>query len=135
MPQIFRAHDEVSDVTLLSVAPLSCGDDIVAEEGDNFLTVEEILPRNPMSRNDFHKEHAPSPVPVISETGPSQINELQSTYCIPPHVEIVSDKGDIVEVHGPGYCAFYVYHFVIGHTLPLLLLAEEFYRFYKVCPA
>lgn len=109
--QTLRIYDEVSDATTLSVTLPSSGEDFIAVEDESFPTTEEIVPRNPLFRNDFPKEPAPAPTltQVISETGPSYIAELRSTYHIPPHIEIVPVEGDIVEVHQLEYCAFYVY--------------------------
>lgn len=108
------------------------GEDMTVEEGDNFPTVEELLPRHPMSRRDFLKDPPPTPAPVLSETEQVHIDALRAKYNIPAHIEMVPVGRDFVEVHRPVYCAFYEYPFVIGHSFPLLPLAEEFCRFYQV---
>lgn len=117
------------------MAPPSGSEDTTVAEGDILPTVEEILPRNPMCRNDFLEEPVPSPAPVVSETEQAHIDDLRSMYNIPSHIELVPVGRDFVDVHRLKYYAFYMCPFVIDHSLPLLLLAEEFCLFYEVCPA
>ncbi|XP_019258289.1 PREDICTED: uncharacterized protein LOC109236549 [Nicotiana attenuata] len=107
----------------------------MAEEGGSFPTVEELLPRHPTSRSDFLKDPAPIPTPVFSDTDQAHIDALHTKHSIPAHIDMVPAGTVFVEVHRPGYCAFYEYPFVIGYSFPIPQLAEEFCRFYQVCPA
>nr|XP_009801259.1 PREDICTED: uncharacterized protein LOC104247026 [Nicotiana sylvestris] len=47
----------------------SGGEDMTVEEGDSFPTVDELLPRHPMSLSDFLKESAPTPALKLEEAG------------------------------------------------------------------
>lgn len=115
-----------SDATPLSMEPLSGGEDMAVEEGDSFPTVEKILPKNLLSRNDIQKEPASSPIHVVSETLQAHKNDLRSMYNISLRVEMVPTGRDLVEGHRPEYCDFYMCPFMIGHTLPLLPLPRNF---------
>lgn len=60
--------------------------------------------------------------------------DFKDKYVLPNQVELVPANND--EVYDrPGYCALYAYPFTIGYSFPLPPLVEEFYRFYRVCPA
>nr|XP_009761288.1 PREDICTED: uncharacterized protein LOC104213478 isoform X1 [Nicotiana sylvestris] len=133
MPRTHRSHEGVSEADLLSVAFPSGGEDIVVEKGGSFPTVEELLPRHPTSLSDFLKDPPATPTPVFSETDQAHIDALRTKYSIPANVDMILAGRDFVEVHRPGYCAFYEYPFVIGYSFPLPPLAEEFCRFYQVC--
>lgn len=134
MPRSHHAGEEVPEATPSSTLPLSGSGEVVAEEGNNPLTVEKLLPRHPLSRNNFLKDPPPTPNTVFFETKQVHLDALRIKYGIPAHVEMIPAGEDYVDVHKPGYCAFYEYPFVIGYTLPLFPLAEEFSRFYQVCP-
>jgi len=41
----------------------------------------------------------------------------------------------VVQLHHPGYCAFYAYSFYVGCSFSLLPLAEEFCRYYGIYTA
>lgn len=84
MSETLQIHDEVFDATPLPVALPPVGEEFVAEEDDNFPTAKEIVPKNPLVRHDFSKEHASAPTQVPSEIGPPHIANLRSKDRIPP---------------------------------------------------
>lgn len=129
----------VSDIVfyatpLLVAMPSGSGEPKVAED-ENFPTLEEIISRNSSVINDYQKEPTPAPEQVLSVMGSKQISDMRSKFHIPDYVDIVSVGNDSIQIHQPVYYAFYQYPFLVVYSLPLLSLAEEFFRFYSVCPA
>lgn len=108
-------------------------DDIaVVADDDNFPTLDEIIPLNDKARSDFSKSATEEPESVLSKLDEAGLAELRAEYDIPAPIDLVSAGNDMVQVHRPGYCAFYAYQFRVGYSLPLPLppLAEEFCRYY-----
>lgn len=125
-----------SEPTSLSVRMPPHEDDIAAvAEDDNFPTIDKIIPRNDKVRLYFSKSATEEPDPVLSELDEAGLAELRATYNILDHIDLVPAGNDVIQVHRPGYCAFYAYPFRVGYSLPLPPLAEEFCRYYQVCPA
>lgn len=64
---------------------------------------------------------------------PKCLAKFKAKFGLPNNVELIPVNND--KVHRPRYCALYAYPFAIGYMFPLLLLVEEFFRYYKVCSA
>lgn len=116
-----------SDVSLLEE-----GVKVVGDEG--FSTVDKVVPHLGKMRTDFNSLARDKPKPVPYTMDAEAITTFKSKWWILGHIEMVSAGKDIVHLHRPGYCAFYVYPFVIGYMLPLPSLVVDFCHYYGVCP-
>lgn len=102
MPRSCRTNEEVPDIAPVSAVPFSNSGEVEMEDDDSPLTVEALLPRHPHFRNDFNKDQPLYSEPSTSGDGPDSPRRYPYKYGIPAHVE-----GDYVDIHRPGYCAFY----------------------------
>lgn len=117
------------------MALIGGGDAISAVEVKALPSMDEIIPSNPDAKWDFNR--LPEAVVEVfrSSLMAKCLAEFKAKYDILNQVEHVPTNEDEVHTHPPWYCALFTYPFTIGYSFPHLSLVEEFFHFYRVCPA
>nr|XP_033510070.1 uncharacterized protein LOC117274817 isoform X1 [Nicotiana tomentosiformis] len=111
------------------------GDDVsVALEDERFPMVEEIILRSE-NKSDFSKLPEDDSEASKSMMNEADLAEFRAKSKISAYINLIPAGCDVVQIHHLGYRAFYAYPFFVGYSFPLLPLAEEFCRYYGVCPA
>lgn len=89
-------------VPLAVVFPDQGEDVVVVAEEENRPSVEEIVPRYPGAKPDFHKSSEVVTERFRSTMTVERIAEFKAKFGLPDYVEVVPAGDDEVRVHHPG---------------------------------
>lgn len=130
MPNLsYNANKEIQVIPLSVVASVSGGYTISTTVAEFLPSVEEIIPRNPDAKLNFHR----SPEVVVEDFRSSLmakcLAKIKAKCGLPDQVELLPTNDNEVYTHHPGYCSIFGYPFTIGYSFPLPYLVEELAAF------